>query len=63
MRGQPRGRSRLAAVETQLPASQGVQEVEGTSGAVERSHFREWRWETALQGESCSLGGAVSPAS
>jgi hypothetical protein len=50
-------------VETQLPASKEVQGVEGTSGAVERSCFREWQWETALQGESCSFGDAVSPAS
>ncbi len=44
-------------METQLSASKGVQEVEGTSGAVERCCFREWQRETALQGESWSLRG------
>lgn len=52
----------MAAAETQLLASKEVLEVEGTLGAVERSRFREWQQETALQGEACSFGGAVSPA-
>jgi hypothetical protein len=30
--------------------------VEGTSGAVEGRHFREWRLEAALQGASSSQG-------
>jgi hypothetical protein len=53
----------LVAVETQLLASKEVSKVEGTLGAVERSRFREWQQETALQGKSCSFGGTVSPAS
>lgn len=49
-------------METQQLTSKEVSEVEGTLGAVERSRFREWRQETALQGKLCSFGGAASPA-
>jgi hypothetical protein len=52
----------LVTAETQPLASKEISEAEGTLGAVERSRFRERQQETALQGESCSFGGTVSPA-
>jgi hypothetical protein len=48
-------------VETQLQTSQEVSMVEGTSGAVEGSRFREWQQETALQG--LLFFGSAVPAS
>ena len=44
-------------------ADKGVSKVEGTSGAVDRSRFRERRWKTALQGMPLSFMLAACLAS
>jgi len=44
-------------------ADKGVSQVEGTSGAVDRSRFRERRWKTALQGMPLSFMLAACLAS
>jgi hypothetical protein len=50
------------------PVSKGILRVEGTSGAVDGRHFREWRAKAALQGESSSNergepGDSILPSS